>query len=132
MTHSNDDLSKQIILNATTKLNLLFKDEGILFINNWKHIIKRAKERDINNLDIEEILNCFMNNNDNLMDFIMLVSMPYKERPFRIEIRNPKVIFMFSRMDDYKWKLNTVLDPKIHSKHRDKNSTFYGYIECKK
>ena len=123
------DMTREIIWKATQKLNEELEEEGIQVINNWKHMISRAKERDITNFDISRLLNSFTN--EHLFEFISMATLPYKNRPFRIEIRNDHVIIMLSRMDDFKWKLNTILDPQIHSKHRDKNGTFYGYINCK-
>ncbi|HHE64888.1 MAG TPA: hypothetical protein ENL09_02590, partial [Bacteroidetes bacterium] len=107
-------LIRQVVIDATNKLNEIFKEDDLYFINNWKHIVKRSRERSLDVSLIRELLDCFIDHN--LDKFIGLAKLPYQQRPFRIEIRSPDLIIMFSRMDDYKWKINTLLDPKIHSK----------------
>ena len=123
--YSNDDLTRNILSQYKHKINRVLKQFPIVLISNDKHIIERLKDRDLNNMDLRTVLTSLYRTY--LPDFIFLATLQENKRPFKIEIKHNDIIMVMSRIDEYTWKINTVLDPKIHSKH-EKTGVYQRYI----
>lgn len=123
--YSNDDLTRDILNKLKFKINQVIKQFSLTVISNDNHIINRLKERDLNNMDLRTVLTSLYKKQ--LPDFIYLALLPENKRPFKIEVKNKDIIIAMSRIDEYTWKINTVLDPKIHSKH-EKTGVYQRYI----
>lgn len=123
---------EQVIKNTTktylVKINTVLDQFSPLTIaySNDKHIIERMKERDLDVQDLAVVLNKFYRTN--LPEFIDLATRQENQRPFKIEVKNKHIIIALSRIDEYKWKITTVLDPKIHSKYERTTGYYQKYI----
>ena len=124
MKRSYDDLMVKLYVDTCKSIN----DEisTIQIQANHKHLLNRTKTRNIDIEDIATVLHKFKNNH--ICQFVFWASVPLKERPFRIELFTEAAIIVLSRIDEDKWKFNTVLDPNIHSKHNSKTGTFHRRI----
>jgi len=123
--YSNDDLTVDILSIYRDRINRVLKQFPIKLVSNTTHIIDRLKDRDLNNMDLRTVLQLLYRTY--LPEFIYLATLEETKRPFKIEIKNEHIIIVLSRIDEYKWKINTVLDPKIHSKH-EKTGNYQKYI----
>lgn len=112
--NSIESVSDNIVISKTSR-------------KSFQHIKSRLIERNIHNLDLKELIYDFDNHVEEFLDY---VNLEYDVRPFKINIKNDKLIIVTSRVDDYKWKINTVLDPKKHNLHSDEvNNVFEKTIE---
>lgn len=80
-----------------------------------EHLSTRLKERGLDLITFNNAMKSFERNN--LCEFVYNAKREYTDRPFKMEVHFKDIILCLARRDDYLWTLNTVLDPKIHSKY---------------
>jgi hypothetical protein len=120
MVTSNSELVFNVIREASRRINTELSRFGIKLESNQGHMISRMKERDINVIDVAQNLHKLTKGH--MCEFLFLITLPEDIRPFRIELYTTEVIVSLSRMDEFVWKINTVLDPSKHSKYHDEKT----------
>lgn len=128
MIRSDTDLVLDSLTTAVKRLSTCVKSADIQYSK--KHVLQRMRDRGIDVFPLLEALNLLTTKY--LVEFTRYIDMDEDVRPFRIETKLNGVILVFSRQDD-DWRLNTILDSTIHSKHAKtyQDSTFYARIDMR-
>ena len=86
------------------------------FRYNFKHVIDRAKERQVDILSLNEIT---VNIMQVMPELSAMLAEPLSTRPFKINLVSYDAIIVLARIDENVWKVNTILNPVMHNKHED-------------